>query len=233
MNAFYVYHLVDPRSGLPFYVGKGKGSRLFQHLRDVSKHRVPNGNTYLSNKIKKILSEGLTIKCIKIAENLSEKEALDTEVAEIKRYGMRGVGVLCNLTEGGDGVSGYKKTPEQIKRQADSLRQRFNDPIFLEEHRQRMKVAHSSPTARRKNSLRTRRFYRSHPEQRGKLSCIQRKLWAAGKYDNSKEWVFTSPTGEKTTIVNLQLFCREHGLQQSNMIAVHGGKRKQHKGWMA
>ena len=30
---FYVYRLVDPRNGNTFYVGKGKGSRVFEHAR--------------------------------------------------------------------------------------------------------------------------------------------------------------------------------------------------------
>ena len=28
---FYVYHLIDPRNGETFYVGKGKGNRVFAH----------------------------------------------------------------------------------------------------------------------------------------------------------------------------------------------------------
>lgn len=33
---YYVYRLIDPRNGETFYVGKGKGDRIFQHVRSVS-----------------------------------------------------------------------------------------------------------------------------------------------------------------------------------------------------
>jgi hypothetical protein len=32
---FYVYRLIDPRNGETFYVGKGKGNRVFDHLREA------------------------------------------------------------------------------------------------------------------------------------------------------------------------------------------------------
>jgi hypothetical protein len=31
----YVYRLIDPRNGHTFYVGKGKGNRVFQHCRNA------------------------------------------------------------------------------------------------------------------------------------------------------------------------------------------------------
>ena len=30
---WYVYRLIDPRNGETFYVGKGQGDRIFQHVK--------------------------------------------------------------------------------------------------------------------------------------------------------------------------------------------------------
>jgi hypothetical protein len=47
---FYVYRLIDPRNGETFYVGKGKGNRVFAHIHE-------EGNLegdVLTNKLKRI-----------------------------------------------------------------------------------------------------------------------------------------------------------------------------------
>ena len=33
----YVYRLIDPRNGETFYVGKGKGNRIFSHANAIDK----------------------------------------------------------------------------------------------------------------------------------------------------------------------------------------------------
>ena len=50
-----------------------------------------------------------------IAENLSEQAAFDLEIELIAKYGRKdlGTGILRNLTDGGDGASGYRYTEER------------------------------------------------------------------------------------------------------------------------
>ncbi|MGB9181144.1 MAG: hypothetical protein WCB68_18065, partial [Pyrinomonadaceae bacterium] len=42
---------------------------------------------------------------------------------------------------------------------------------------------------------------------------------------------FINPDGQRTVIINLQAFCREHGLMQAHMHEIKNGKRRSHKGW--
>ena len=32
---FYIYHYIDPRDNLPFYVGKGSDNRMYDHLYET------------------------------------------------------------------------------------------------------------------------------------------------------------------------------------------------------
>lgn len=96
-NIFYVYvhrRLTDSK---PFYVGKGKGNRAF-----TSDGR----NDYWKNTKDK---HGFSVEIV--FENLTEDEAFQCEkdtITEFRYFGYP----LTNLTDGGDGTSGYKVSEE-------------------------------------------------------------------------------------------------------------------------
>lgn len=92
---YYVYRLIDPRNGQTFYVGKGKGNRVFAHVNDALK--AFNGESYedgeeddVSSKIQQIRdirNAGLEVIHIIQRYGLSEKEAFEVESALIDAYG--------------------------------------------------------------------------------------------------------------------------------------------------
>lgn len=110
MNNSYVYMLIDPRSGQPFYVGKGTRSRCYFHMWEA---RNSDKQSPKLNKIRKIERLGLSVSVKKVEQNITDELAKDFEcllIAEVKDLGIE----LTNLTEGGDGTLGLKRTPEQI-----------------------------------------------------------------------------------------------------------------------
>ncbi len=92
---YYVYRLIDPRTGQTFYVGKGKGNRVFAHVNDALKSF--NGESYEDNEeddvlskiqqIRDIRNSGLEVIHVIQRYGLTEKEAFEVESALIDAYG--------------------------------------------------------------------------------------------------------------------------------------------------
>ena len=100
MKEYYVYGLIDPRTNLIFYIGKGKGKRVLQHFKE--KLRVQS-NTEKLQIIEEIQKAGLEADHIIISENLNEEAALLLERLIIHRLGRKifGEGTLSNIVPGG------------------------------------------------------------------------------------------------------------------------------------
>lgn len=91
---YYVYRLIDPRNGETFYVGKGKGNRLFAHVNDALKNyegenlleQDEDDTSAKIKQIREIRSSGLEVIHIVQRYGLSEKEAFEVEAALIDCY---------------------------------------------------------------------------------------------------------------------------------------------------
>ncbi len=129
-SKFYTYVYLDPRKPgrftygdfvtffyEPFYVGKGKGNRIYKHLRHDKILKRNNIEKY--NNIQKIRNENFEPKnfIIKLIDNINEKCSLCFEVFLIVFIGRKDLnnGTLLNHTNGGDGVIGRNKLTKESK----------------------------------------------------------------------------------------------------------------------
>jgi hypothetical protein len=150
MNLFYTYaYLRD--DGSPYYIGKGIGNRAYSKHR---KHiKVPNKNRILILK-----------------NNLTEEDAFKHEIYMISVFGRKdlGNGILINLSNGGDGVSGYKHTGlSKYKMQIKAL----DRPPVSKETKEKIS---KTLKGRKKSPL--------SEEQKKKISETKKKNFKEGKY---------------------------------------------------
>jgi hypothetical protein len=159
MSDFYVY-IVHDRTGVPVYVGMGRGPRA--ERTDRSNRR--------NAKIDALISFGGTLPPVKIRENLTQTAAFELEKALIQFHGRAdlGKGELMNLCDGGAGspnpsaewrarisaahkgkkrsaetrarMSGRKQSPESNAKRSASLRGKPK-PLRSAEHAARLSAA--------------------------------------------------------------------------------------------
>ncbi len=109
---YYVYRLVDPRNGETFYVGKGKGNRVFAHVNcSLSDY---HGVNYLFkdedsynlkiDRIRNIINDGLEVIYIIQKYGLEERDAFIIESTLIDVYSIDNL--LTNKIKGFDSDKG-------------------------------------------------------------------------------------------------------------------------------
>lgn len=99
----YVYRLIDPRNGETFYVGKGKGNRVFAHIRAEQNLEGDEIDNKLK-RIREIRLAGFEVGHVIHRHGMDDASAVEVEAALIDAYPG-----LTNIA-GGTGGSDYGAT---------------------------------------------------------------------------------------------------------------------------
>ena len=105
-NTFYTYSYLRKSDGTPYYVGKGRGKRVYDSSHNV---KVPDDKDRI----------------IFLKQNLTEEEAFNHEKYMIAVLGRKdlGTGILRNMSDGGEGHS--NPSPESRRKNAESSRLQY------------------------------------------------------------------------------------------------------------
>lgn len=107
----YVYRLIDPRSGETFYVGKGKGNRVFAHIKAQIEGDDPSSKL---KRIRDIQIAGFEVSHVIHRHGMDEKTAFEVEAALIDAY----PGLTNVIVGPGSSAFGAMHAEELIRRYA-------------------------------------------------------------------------------------------------------------------
>jgi hypothetical protein len=180
MTQFYYTYAYLREDRTPYYIGKGKGDRIYSTKR-----------TYKPPKDKS--------RIIFLKQNLTEEEAFKHEIYMIAVFGRidLGTGILHNLTDGGEGVSN-RGTPEQRKEasrkgnasrtpeqrsesarkanasrtpeQRSEIARKANASMTLEQRREKSRKSQASRTPEQRSEASRKANASRTPEQRSEAS---------------------------------------------------------------
>lgn len=165
---FYVYILFD--GNIPFYVGKGSGSRMYNHHKQAIQ---TNKRRPVLDKIRQMIKADKKIRYEKIFESNDSHEAYLVEIETILSIGRRdlGTGSLLNLTNGGEGVVNYQWTNEHRKNLSESIKLAIKEGRFIIKG-----TRICNPETKKKLSVAIKTFYETEAGQiRKKKMSVEKK----------------------------------------------------------
>ncbi len=126
---YYVYLLIDPRNNRVFYVGKGHGNRINQHLLAALDNSTEE--TKKIKKIREIKKSGREIKLIILRHKLIENEAFEIESSIIDLIDYLSMGQLVNDVKGYHSYDKGLATLKGIKIKYEAESANFDAPAIL------------------------------------------------------------------------------------------------------
>lgn len=118
---FYVYLYLDPRTGKPFYIGKGTGERVLVHLKDKTEHAK-------AQRLRELHSIGMEPTLELLAWGLSEHEAHLVERCAID---LIGVDELTNRFRGHGAATGGRARLDDVVAQLSARPATILEPAVI------------------------------------------------------------------------------------------------------
>jgi hypothetical protein len=167
MNNYYTYAYLR-EDGTPYYIGKGTGNRI--GTKDNHCVNIPEKN-----------------KRIFLKQNLTEEEAFRHEKYMIAILGRKdlGTGILRNLTDGGEGVSGLKHSKETRQKMSAS-KQNMSEET-KQKIRDNIKAKWNNGEYDRENYSKRERNKKHSEEVKNKISASLSKHYKSNKKPNITE----------------------------------------------
>lgn len=207
---FYTYAYLR-EDGTPYYIGKGQGKRLYEkHKRKGQKDFKPKLKNGSIDKNRIIF----------LKKNLTEEEAFRHEVYMISLFGRKDLktGILINMTDGGDGVSGSILSEERKQ----IVSRRFSKSFELVSPQLELVSGHHIGNFCEKYNLIQEVISQILSGKR-----ISHKGWTHPDRPLScKIFYIRNPTGELFCFGDIDEFCDKNNLSKTNVYNVMIGRRK-------
>lgn len=228
---YYIYALIDKRTDLPFYIGKGKVENQ-RHLDHFKETIDSTDNRHKFFKIKYLKEQGYEIPVTILEFNiLDENLAYNIEARYIKQYGRENIdegGILTNicLDHRPPSWKNKKQSIAHIEKRMASSKKTINEfgrkPRTIES---RLKT--SRAVSGEKNP-----FYNKHHTEENKQKHSKRMK---GNKNNIKIYRFISPNDIEYIVEGFYNFCNLNNLSVPTMEKILRNKkiptRGSCKGW--
>jgi len=218
---YSIYRLTNKVNGKVYI---GVTNNLKKRMRE---HSYASNDFLISKAIRKYGWESFEQEVI--AETKDEREAYDIlEPRYIAEHNSNDMPVGYNLTEGGQGSTGYSPSEESRQKMREAKLGKKQSPDAVCKRAESLKGRKFSKETRKKISERLK----GNKNFEGKTVSEEhrRKIGDA----NATEWSFIDdPEGREIRLHNLRRFCKERGLNHVCMFRVAKGQNRSHKGYRA